>query len=65
MTKASKMLAAWREQWLLVSLPGRGKRNMAYTKPAQVDSPIEAGGVESPRWWQRLFSRTSDNNPEK
>lgn len=32
--KASKLLAAWREQGLLVPLPGRGKRNMAYAKPA-------------------------------
>jgi hypothetical protein len=27
--KASKLLAGWREQGLLVPLPGRGKRNMA------------------------------------
>jgi hypothetical protein len=33
--KASKLLAAWREQGLLAPLPGRGKRNMAYAKPAQ------------------------------
>ena len=33
--KASKLLGAWREQGLLVTLPGRGKRNMAYAKPAQ------------------------------
>ncbi len=33
--KASKMLAAWREQGVLVALPERAKRNMAYTKPAQ------------------------------
>lgn len=33
--KASKLLGAWREQGLLEALPGRGKRNMAYTKPAQ------------------------------
>lgn len=33
--KASKLLAGWREQGLLVPLPGRGKRNMAYAKPAQ------------------------------
>lgn len=31
--KASKLLATWREQGLLVPLPGRGKRNMAYAKP--------------------------------
>ena len=34
--KASKMLGAWREQGLLAAVPGRGKRNMAYAKPAQV-----------------------------
>jgi len=33
--KASKMLAAWRDQGLLVPLPDRAKRNMAYTKPAK------------------------------
>ncbi len=33
--RASKMLAAWVEQGLLVVLPGRGKRNTAYTKPAR------------------------------
>ena len=33
--KASKMLGAWREQGLLEALAGRGKRNMAYAKPAQ------------------------------
>ncbi len=33
--KASKLLASWREQGLLVPLPGRGKRNMAYTRPTQ------------------------------
>lgn len=33
--KASKPLAAWREQGLLAPLPGRGKRNMAYAKAAQ------------------------------
>ncbi len=33
--KASKLLAAWREQGLLAPLPGRGKRNMAYAKAAQ------------------------------
>jgi len=31
--RASKLLATWREQGLLVPLPGRGKRNMAYAKP--------------------------------
>lgn len=33
--KASKMLLGWREQGLLAPLPGRGKRNMAYTKPVR------------------------------
>jgi ATP-dependent DNA helicase RecG len=33
--KASKMLGAWREQGLLVPLPDRAKRNMAYTKPTK------------------------------
>jgi len=32
--KASKMLAAWRDQGLLVPVAGRAKRNMAYTKPS-------------------------------
>lgn len=31
--KASKLLALWRDQGLLVPLPGRAKRNMAYSKP--------------------------------
>ncbi len=35
--KASKMLGAWRDQGLLWALPGRGKRNMAYTKPNRDD----------------------------
>lgn len=33
--KASKMLGAWVVQGVLEPLPDRGKRNMAYTKPAQ------------------------------
>ena len=48
--KASKMFAAWREQGLLVPLPDRGKRNMAYTKPAQ-------SGEQS-----SLFSVPGENN---
>lgn len=48
--KASKLLAAWREQGLLVALPGRGKRNMAYCKPAQGSEPVT------------LLSALSDNN---
>ena len=38
--KASKMLTGWREQGLLVALPGRAKRNMLYTKPSAADSPL-------------------------
>ena len=48
--KASKMLGAWREQGLLEALPGRGKRNMAYAKPAQ--------GGEQPS----LLSELAENN---
>lgn len=48
--KASKMLTGWREQGLLVALPGRAKRNMAYTKPSAADSPIS------------LLSPLEDNN---
>lgn len=48
--KASKQLTSWRDQGLLVPLPGRGKRNMAYTKP-------EAGDSES-----SLLSGLGDNN---
>ena len=33
--KASKMLKAWEEQGVLIRLPERAKRNMAYTKPEQ------------------------------
>lgn len=47
--KASKMLIGWREQGLLVPLPGRAKRNMAYTKPSAADNPIS------------LFSPLEDN----
>jgi ATP-dependent DNA helicase RecG len=31
--KASRRLNEWKEQGLLVPVPGRGKRNMAYTRP--------------------------------
>lgn len=51
--KASKLLGAWREQGLLEALPGRGKRNMAYTKPAQ--------GSEG----QRLLSPLEENNAQE
>lgn len=50
--KASKMLIGWREQGLLVALPGRAKRNMAYTKPSVADSPLT------------LLSHLEDNNGE-
>lgn len=52
--KASKMLVAWREQGLLVPLPDRAKRNMAYTKPAKAG--LEQG---------ILLSRLEDNNGQK
>lgn len=48
--KASKMLATWREQGLLVALPGRAKRNMAYVKPSRRDEP------------PGLLSGTQENN---
>lgn len=48
--KALKMLIAWREQGLLVPLPGRAKRNMAYTKPSAADNPMS------------LLSPLEDNN---
>lgn len=48
------MLVAWRDQGLLVPLPDRAKRNMAYTKPAKTGA--EQGG---------LLSELEDNNDEK
>ena len=48
--KASKMLGAWVEQGFLEPLPDRGKRNMAYTKPAR------AGEQQS------LLSELEENN---
>ena len=48
--KASKQLVAWREQGLLIAVPGRAKRNMAYMKPGGV-------GAES-----SLLSELEDNN---
>jgi ATP-dependent DNA helicase RecG len=48
--KASKQLTAWRDQGLLVPVPGRAKRNMAYMKP---------GGVEGE---SQLLSALRDNN---
>jgi ATP-dependent DNA helicase RecG len=35
--KASKQLVAWRDQGLLIAVPGRAKRNMAYRKPDGAD----------------------------
>jgi len=35
--KASKQLTAWRDQGLLVAVPGRAKRNMAYMKQGGAD----------------------------
>lgn len=49
--KASKMLTGWRDQGLLVPVPGRAKRNMAYAKPT--------GTAEQPT----LLSKLEDNNP--
>jgi ATP-dependent DNA helicase RecG len=48
--KASKFLTAWREQGLLVPVPGRAKRNMAYTKPNGGSSELT------------LLSTLEDNN---
>jgi len=50
--KASKMFKEWRDQGLLVPLPDRGKRNMAYTKPARGSEP------------QGLLSMLEENKPE-
>ncbi len=47
--KASKMLKVWCDDGVLVPLPDRGKRNMAYTKPAQE--------TQDP-----LFSEAPENN---
>lgn len=51
--RASKMLGAWREQGLLMALPGRAKRNMAYAKP-------QAAELADPG---ALFSTAPENNP--
>ncbi len=50
--KASKLLTLWREQGVLVPLPGRAKRNMAYTKPGAADVALG------------LLSGAEDNNLE-
>lgn len=52
--KASKLLTSWRDQGLLVPVPGRGKRNMAYSKP-------NGGGQAE----LSLLSEGEDNNGEK
>ena len=52
--KASKLLTSWRDQGLLDPVPGRGKRNMAYSKPT-------GGGQQE----LGLLSGTEDNNNEK
>lgn len=48
--RASKLLALWRDQGLLVPLPGRAKRNMAYAKPGGTEEEIG------------LLSEVPDNN---
>lgn len=50
--KSSKMLTGWREQGLLEALPGRGKRNMAYSKPSQADANLS------------LLSESEDNKSD-
>ena len=52
--KASKLLTSWRDQGLLVPVPGRGKRNMAYSKPS--------GGGQAELG---LLSEGEDNNGVK
>lgn len=51
--KASRMLVAWRDQGLLVPVPGRAKRNMAYTKPTKAETEVGS-----------LLSGLEDNNAE-
>lgn len=51
--RASKLLAGWRDQGVLVPLPGRGKRNMGYTRPNEALAEIS------------LLSFLEDNKPEK
>jgi ATP-dependent DNA helicase RecG len=52
--KASKLLTFWRDQGLLAPVPGRGKRNMAYSKPT-------GGGQHE----LGLLSEGEDNNDGK
>lgn len=42
---ASRMLKSWVEQSVLVQLPDRGKRNMAYSKPTQSEEPSLLSGA--------------------
>jgi ATP-dependent DNA helicase RecG len=51
--KASRTLVAWRDQGLLVPMPDRAKRNMAYAKPTKTGA--EQGS---------LLSGLEDNNTE-
>lgn len=51
--KASKLLTMWRDQGLLVPLPDRAKRNMAYTKPDGAGGELD------------LLSVVVDNNQGK
>lgn len=53
--RASKLLVGWRDQGLLVALPGRAKRNMAYAKPQALE-----GGESS-----SLLSEAADNKPSR
>ena len=39
------MLRAWVDQGVLVSLPDRGKRNMAYAKPDRTAEPSLLSGL--------------------
>ena len=48
--KASKLLTSWRDQGLLVPVPGRAKRNMAYSKPNGGQAELS------------LLSEAEDNN---
>jgi len=51
--RASKLLAGWRDQGVLVPLPGRGKRNMGYVKPNEAQVELS------------LLSFLEDNKPKK
>ena len=47
--KASKLLATWRDQGLLLALPDRGKKNMLYIKPTPPDHDTDllSGGQDN------------------